>query len=69
MRSFLSRPAFHPTGGLFELLGCLPEPCVCLWLLSQHENVGLVSWGRGGRQQSLQPLYGCMGVAAEVPRI
>ena len=50
MRSFLSRPAFHPTGGLFELLGCLPEPCICLWLLSQHENVGLVSWGRGGRQ-------------------
>ena len=40
MRSFLSRPAFHPTGGLFELLGCLPEPCICLWLLSQHENVG-----------------------------
>ena len=69
MRSFLSRPAVHPSGGLFEPLGCLPEPYMCFWLLVQHENVELVCWGGVGGQHPRQPLSGCGGASVAVPRI
>ena len=66
MGSFLSRPAVHPSGGLFEPPGCLPEPYMCFWLLVQHENVELVCWGGvtlAGRIKSECPPFPSPGCA------